>query len=70
MKKIIFIIIAILAVTAVVVISKGKLQDKGNLMDNTNTYTVIGKNRMDIPYDKNPKFMLPNNDDYNHPSSN
>ena len=41
MKKIIFIIIAILAATVVVVISKGKLQDKGNLMDNSNSNKKI-----------------------------
>ena len=64
MKKIIFIIIAILAVTAVVLISKGKLQDKGNLMDNTNTYTVIAPNGMEIPFDKKTNLMIPNNDNY------
>ena len=58
MKKIIFIIIAILAVTAVVVISKGKLQDKGNLMDNTNTYTVIAPNGMEIPFDKKTNLSV------------
>ena len=51
MKKIIFIIIAILAATAVVVISKGKLQDKGNLMDNTNTYTVLALNGREVKFD-------------------
>ena len=70
MKKIIFIIIAILAVTAVVVISKGKLQDKGNLMDNTNTYTVIAPNGMEIPFDKKTNLMIPNNDNYNKPRTN
>ena len=58
MKRIIFIIIAILAVTAVVVISKGKLQDKGNLMDNTNTYTVIAPNGMEIPFDKKTNLSV------------
>ena len=58
MKKIIFIIIAILAVTAVAVISKGKLQDKGNLMDNTNTYTVIAPNGMEIPFDKKTNLSV------------
>ncbi|QPH91111.1 thioredoxin reductase [Campylobacter concisus] len=58
MKKIIFIIIAILAVTAVVVISKGKLQDKGNLMDNSNTYTVIAPNGMEIPFDKKTNLIV------------
>ena len=58
MKKIIFIIIAILAVIAVVVISKGKLQDKGNLMDNSNTYTVIAPNGMEIPFDKKTNLSV------------
>ena len=70
MKKIVFIIIAILAVTAVVVISKGKLQDKGNLMDNTNTYTVIAPNGMEIPFDKKTNLMIPNNDNYKKPRTN
>ena len=52
MKKIIFITLAILAVAVVAVISKGKLQDKGNLMDNTNTYTVIAPNGDKIEFDK------------------
>ena len=58
MKKIIFIIIAILAVTAVVVISKGKLQDKGNLMDNTNTYTVIAHNGREVKFDKKTNLIV------------
>ena len=58
MKKIIFIIIAILAVTAVVVISKGKLQDKGNLMDNSNTYTVIAHNGREVKFDKNTNLIV------------
>ena len=62
MKKIIFIIIAILAVTAVVVISKGKLQDKGNLMDNTNTYTVIAPNEKEVWLDKNTNLIVPKPD--------
>ena len=70
MKKIIFIIIALLVATAVVVISKGKLQDKGNLMDNTNTYTVIAPNGMEIPFDKKTNLMIPNNDNYNKPRTN
>ena len=61
MKKIIFIIIAILAVTAVVVISKGKLQDKGNLMDNTNTYTVIAPNGNIIEIDKKTNLIASKN---------
>ena len=70
MKKIIFIIIALLVATAVVVISKGKLQDKGNLMENTNTYTVIAPNGMEIPFDKKTNLMIPNNDNYKKPRTN
>ena len=70
MKKIIFIIIAILAITAVVVISKGKTMNKGNLMDNSNTYTVIAPNGMEIPFDKKTNLMIPNNDNYNKPRTN
>ena len=62
MKKIIFIIIAILAVTAVVVISKGKLQDKGNLMDNTNTYTVIALNGREVKFDKKTNLIVAKHD--------
>ena len=56
MKKIIFIIIAILAVTAVVVISKGKTMNKGNLMDNT--YTVIAHNGREVKFDKNTNLIV------------
>ena len=70
MKKIIFITLAILAVAVVAVVSKGKLQDKGNLMDNTNTYTVIAPNGMEIPFDKKTNLMIPNNDNYNKPRTN
>ena len=62
MKKIIFIIIAILAVTAVVVISKGKLQDKGNLMDNANTYTVIALNGREVKFDKKTNLIVAKHD--------
>ena len=65
MKKIIFIIIAILAVTVVAVISKGKLQDKGNLMDNTNTYTVIAPNGEEVWFDKNTNLIVPKTKDDN-----
>ena len=65
MKKIVFIIIAILAVTAVVVISKGKLQDKGNLMDNTNTYTVIAPNGEEVWFDKSTNLIVPKTKDDN-----
>ena len=65
MKKIIFIIIAILAITAVVVISKAKLQDKGNLMDNTNTYTVLAPNGEEVWFDKNTNLIVSKTKDDN-----
>ena len=65
MKKIIFIIIAILAVTAVVVISKGKTMNKGNLMDNTNTYTVIAPNGEEVWFDKNTNLIVSKTKDDN-----
>ena len=61
MKKIIFITLAILAVAVVAVISKGKLQDKGNLMDNTNTYTVIAPNGNIIEIDKKTNLIVSKN---------
>ena len=70
MKKIIFIIIALLVAGSLLIISKGKLQDKGNLMDNTNTYMVIAPNGMEIPFDKKTNLMIPNNDNYNKPRTN
>ena len=69
MKKIIFITLAILAVAVVAVVSKGKLQDKGNSMDN-NTYTVIAPNGMEIPFDKKTNLIIPNNDNYKKPRTN
>ncbi|WP_107849464.1 thioredoxin reductase [Campylobacter concisus] len=62
MKKIVFITLAILAVAVVAVISKGKLQDKGNLMDNTNTYTVIAPNEKEVWLDKNTNLIVPKPD--------
>ena len=58
MKKIIFITLAILAIAVVAVISKGNLQDKGNLMDNTNTYTVIAPNGKEVWLDKNTNLIV------------
>ena len=52
MKKIIFIIIALLAVGSLLIINKG------NLMDNTNTYTVIAPNGMEIPFDKKTNLIV------------
>ena len=65
MKKIIFIIIAILAFTAVVVISKGKTMNKGNLMDNSNTYTVIAPNGEEVWFDKNTNLIVSKTKDDN-----
>ena len=68
MKKIIFIIIAILVAGSLLIINKGNLMSKENLMDNT--YTVIAPNGMEIPFDKKTNLMIPNNDNYNKPRTN
>ena len=68
MKKITFIIIALLAVGTLLIINKGNLMSKENLMDNT--YTVIAPNGMEIPFDKKTNLMIPNNDNYNKPRTN
>ena len=64
MKKIIFITLVILVVTVVAVVSKEKLQDKGNLMDNTNTYTVIAPDGTELKFDKATNLLVPNNNEY------
>ena len=56
MKKIIFIIIALLAVGTLLIINKGNLMSKENLMDNT--YTVIAPNGMEIPFDKKTNLSV------------
>ena len=61
MKKIIFIIIALLAAGSLLIINKGNLQDKGNLMDNTNTYTVIAPNGDKIEFDKKTNLIASKN---------
>ena len=61
MKKIIFITLAILAVAVVAVISKGKLKDKGKLMDNNNTYIVIAPNGDKIEFDKKTNLIASKN---------
>ena len=68
MKKITFIIIALLAVGTLLIINKGNLMSKENLMDNT--YTVIAPNGMEIPFDKKTNLMIPNNDNYKKPRTN
>ena len=52
MKKIVFIIIALLVAGSLLIINKG------NLMDNTNTYTVIAPNGMEIPFDKKTNLSV------------
>ena len=56
MKKIIFIIIALLVVGSLLIINKGNLMSKENLMDNT--YTVIAPNGMEIPFDKKTNLSV------------
>ena len=68
MKKITFIIIALLVAGSLLIINKGNLMSKENLMDNT--YTVIAPNGMEIPFDKKTNLMIPNNDNYNKPRTN
>ena len=61
MKKIIFITLAILAVAVVAVVNKEKTINKGNLMDNTNTYTVIAPNGDKIEFDKKTNLIASKN---------
>ncbi|WP_103588781.1 thioredoxin reductase [Campylobacter concisus] len=57
MKKIIFVALAILVIaTSLIVINKR--MNKGNLMDNNNTYIVIAPNGMEIPFDKNTNLSV------------
>ena len=56
MKKIIFIIIALLAAGSLLIINKGNLMSKENLTDNT--YTVIAPNGMEIPFDKKTNLII------------
>ena len=70
MKKIIFIIIALLVAGLLLIINKGNLMSKENLVDNTNTYTVIAPNGMEIPFDKKTNLIIPNNDNYKKPRTN
>ena len=52
MKKIIFIIIDLLLAGSLLIINKG------NLMDNTNTYTVIAHNGREVKFDKNTNLIV------------
>ena len=58
MKKIIFITLAILAVGSLLIINKGNLMSKENLMDNTNTYTVIAHNGREVKFDKKTNLIV------------
>ncbi|WP_103583253.1 thioredoxin reductase [Campylobacter concisus] len=57
MKKIIFTALAILVI-AISLIEINKRINKGNLMDNNNTYIVIAPNGMEIPFDKNTNLSV------------
>ena len=63
MKKIIFIIIAILVVGSLLIINKGNLMSKENLMDNT--YTVIAPNGEEVWFDKNTNLIVSKTKDDN-----
>ena len=56
MKKIVFIIIALLAVGSLLIINKGNLMSKENLMDNT--YTVIAHNGREVKFDKKTNLIV------------
>ena len=62
MKKIIFIIIALLAVGSLLIINKGNLMSKENLMDNT--YTVLAPDGTELKFDKATNLLVPNNNEY------
>ena len=65
MKKIIFIIIALLAAGSLLIINKGNLMSKENLMDNANTYTVIAPNGEEVWFDKNTNLIVSKTKDDN-----
>ena len=61
MKKIIFIIIALLVAGSLLIINKGNLMSKENLMDSTNTYTIIAPNGNIIEIDKKSNLIVSKN---------
>jgi len=66
MKKIIFITLAILMVIALALfINKEKTMNKGNLMSNSNTYTVIAPNGEEVWFDKNTNLIVSKTKDDN-----
>ncbi|WP_103565620.1 thioredoxin reductase [Campylobacter concisus] len=62
MKKIIFIIIALLVAGSLLIINKGNLMSKENLMDNT--YTVLAPDGTELKFDKATNLLVPNNNEY------
>ena len=62
MKKITFIIIALLVAGSLLIINKGNLMSKENLMDNT--YTVIAPDGTELKFDKATNLLVPNNNEY------
>ena len=62
MKKIVFIIIAILVAGSLLIINKGNLMSKENLMDNT--YTVLAPDGTELKFDKATNLLVPNNNEY------
>ena len=63
MKKIIFIIIALLVAGSLLIINKVNLQDKGNLMSKE-TYTVLAPDGTELKFDKTTNLLVPNNNEY------
>ena len=57
MKKIIFTALAILVI-AISLIAINKRMNKGNLMDNNNTYIVIAHNGREVKFDKNTNLIV------------
>ena len=57
MKKIIFAALAILVI-AISLIAINKRMNKGNLMDNTNTYTVMAHNGREVKFDKETHLIV------------
>nr|WP_314539059.1 thioredoxin reductase [uncultured Campylobacter sp.] len=57
MKKIIFTALAILVI-AISLIAINKRMNKGNLMDNNNTYIVIAHNGRGVKFDKNTNLIV------------
>ena len=57
MKKIIFIIIALLAVGSLLIINKGNLMSK-------ETYTVLAPDGTELKFDKATNLLVPNNNEY------